>query len=735
MQLTEEQMTVVTHPLQHHAKVLAVAGAGKTSTLAYRVQYLVQVEGVNPKQILVLMFNRLAREQFETKLEEIGLASSGVTVSTFHSFGYRMMTPEVDWTNWFGEYQELAQINLLKARNAACHLLGVPKEEIDIDMAATAIGMWKCNLTPPHEAGFTGNHGNVYCQIYEIFEKARNQANALTYDDFIPMAIDTLTYDPERRPTLQALIVDEYQDVNYGQQRMLQLLAGDHTDVMVVGDDDQTIYEWRGARSDYILGKFDEMFDTKPCITYRMTHSFRFGYTIAQSSFNTIRHNDKRLEKEVISHSPTLSDDITLITDKEEQGGSANDQIAREIITMVMERGIEPANIRVLGRSYSQLNGLQTSFLLKRIPFKVLGRDPYLLTGECKVLLNYLHCAKHLHKPLNNVMIKNFLHIANKPSRFLSRSQLDKKLKQHKTKKNDLPTALTDMAKGYRGTTRDEVDILKLILNELQAQIENDEEIGALLTWLEDNINLEGHYKDYYGEGENSSLRTESIKSFLKYANETKMTFDQFQHHIENLDSTQGRPESSWIKMQTVHTSKGLEFDYVIIPDCIEGFLPIKGNNQEPTYNKEGDEGPPEPSAWIENERRLFYVAVTRGRKEVMIGAPDLLFKKSKDQEADTPSRFLEEMQLYPVRQIAHALQEDNAEELVRSCNELKDQHHIVGVLQQQYSQILPVDLIANLTALELIQPAAIFKYKGTYKEPEKSKPQGAANPWTWIKN
>ena len=734
MQLTREQEMVVEHPLKHHAKVLAVAGAGKTSTLAYRVQHLITHEHIDPKHILILMFNRLAREQFETKLKEIGLDNEGIPVSTLHSFAYRLLPNDIDWSNWFGENQELAQINILKARNEACHMLGVAKEEIDLDMAATAISMWKCNLTLPQHAGFSGINSNVYCQIYNLFEKNRNQSNALTYDDFIPMAIDTLIYESEKGPTLQALIVDEYQDVNYGQQRLLQLLAGHHADVMVVGDDDQTIYEWRGARSDYILGKFNDMFQAKPCITYRMTRSFRFGYTIAQGSFNTIRHNQKRLDKEVISHSPVLKDDITLITDKSEEGGSANDQIAREIITMVTQDGVAPRDIRVLGRSYGQLNGLQTIFLLKRIPFKVLGRSPYLLTGECKVLMNYLRAAETLKLPITNATVPTLLHIANKPARYLSRSRLDKLLKTHKVKKHNLFEALTDMAKQYRGEIRDNIDTLKMVLSDLAIRIKQDEDIGTLLNFLEDNINLKGHYKDYYGEGENSSMRTESIKAFIKYANDSKMSFSQFQHHLDNLDSTQGKPESSWIKMQTVHTSKGLEFDHVIIPDCIEGFLPIKGNNQEPTYNKEGDEGPPEPSEWIENERRLFYVAVTRGRKQVIIGAPAMHFKKSTDSEAETPSRFLEEMELYPVRQIAHALQEGNTESLVEACTDLKDQHHILGLLQGQYTNILPANVVENLAQLKLIEPAAVFKYKGSYKIDEPTQGSTNTQQWPWIK-
>ena len=141
--------------------------------------------------------------------------------------------------------------------------------------------------------------------VYALFEEKRRQAKALTFDDFVPVAVRLLEHSDTIAATwcnrYEHLIVDEYQDVNYGQQRLIEVLAGDKAELMVVGDDDQTIYEWRGARSTYIIRDFQSQFANKPHSTYRLSHTFRFGPLAAQVAQNCISHNSNRVEKEVVS--------------------------------------------------------------------------------------------------------------------------------------------------------------------------------------------------------------------------------------------------------------------------------------------------------------------------------------------------------------------------------------------------------------------------------------------------
>ena len=197
---------------------------------------------------------------------------------------------------------------------------------------------------------------------------------------------------------------------------------------MVVGDDDQTIYEWRGARSDYILGKYENTFTNKPHVTYKLARSFRFGYLIAQTNCNVIQHNAHRLEKHVISSKPAVRSEVNVITDSEEQGGYANRRLVEEIVALVHDKKALPSDIRVLARTYAQLNALQTELLLQRIPFKVIGNAPMFEAGECQSLLNYVRVAESMDSKLTKDLRARFQNISNKPSRFLARFSINSML-------------------------------------------------------------------------------------------------------------------------------------------------------------------------------------------------------------------------------------------------------------------------------------------------------------------
>ncbi|NLH09682.1 MAG: ATP-dependent helicase [Chloroflexi bacterium] len=159
------------------------------------------------------------------------------------------------------------------------------------------------------------------------------------------------------------IIVDEYQDVNLGQQKLIELLAGQRADVMVVGDDDQTIYEWRGAQPSYILREFRSVFSNKPHADYRLSHSFRFGPVIAQCAHNVITFNATRVEKLLIAHRVGQPAQIHIITADEKDAIDINKQLTREIATLVTKKGVKPESIAVLVRMYAQASGIQAEFL------------------------------------------------------------------------------------------------------------------------------------------------------------------------------------------------------------------------------------------------------------------------------------------------------------------------------------------------------------------------------------
>ncbi len=753
--LTDEQRQVIQHPDGHHGRVLSVAGSGKTTTMALRIEHLMKKRGVPRNQIHVLMFNHLARNQFTDKLVELGIRRNRQPhVDTFHSYAYRVANL-ASHKKWLGEYGELANLNLKRTISTVLKAHDLSEEEIDFEDAARAISLWKGALIPPDRAAYSGPNANVHVAIYQEFEERRSEENAVTFDDFIPLAVNLLESNAdtlsEFAGPLRYLIVDEYQDINLGQQRLLELLASRDADVMVVGDDDQTIYEWRGARSEYILREFMTTFNNKPHVTYRLSHSFRFGYSIAQTSYNVITHNTNRNEKSLLAHDPTLDSQITVMG---KLPGSTNRHLAEEIIALVKKNGVKPADIRVLGRTFAQLNSLSTEFLMLRIPFKVIGGGSFFLeANECQALLDYIRVADSLDLIPTEAVEKRFLNIANKPSRYLARRELSRMLQagraNGKSLRDLLAEVLRDSTKFARGEQKQNLEDLTSVLEEISQKIRTALQVPAqrLLEWIDGEIKLQQHYESYYGQGEPSLARTQNITALKRYARHANRGWKDFIAHVDNIDTTQGRPEEFWIKMTTIHRTKGLEFDYVFIPDCREGFMPVFAESDDPTYDKKQPQREPKAAEWIENERRLFYVGITRARKGVYIGAPEVeSAKKSPDKNSApsgetgaTSSRFLEEMELHQTEKIANellpAVRHEEGHRLAHVCRHLAAYHQIVGTVKARYSDFLTDNVRKELAKVQLTAAERPFTYRQSYADcaPEKRAKQKAPEMWDWI--
>ena len=741
-QLTHEQRQIIRHPNGHHARVLSVAGSGKTSTMAYRIKYLMKECGVSRRKIQVLMFNRDAKIQFKEKLEEVGISrEQQPNVDTFHSYAYRVINA-AEQVAWFGDHAELAILELRRAISTVAKKQEIDEDDLDLEDANRAISLWKGSLTPPDRAGYSGPKPQAYISIYQDFEQRRLAQNAITFDDFVPRTVTLLERDQrallDRAGPLRYIIVDEYQDINLGQERLIELLASRGADVMVVGDDDQTIYEWRGARSEYILREFMTTFANKPHCTYHLTRSFRFGYSIAQASYNAIIHNTNRNEKLLLAHDPAEDSQITVVT---EPDGNVNRHLTEEILTLVKKENVAPADIRVLGRTYAQLNSLSTEFLLQHIPFKVLGRAPFIQADECQALLNYIRVAASLDEVPNDTISRRFLNIANKPSRFLARRDLSRMLENGRSDRRSLGKLLHETTQDpthFKNVHQQEnLEDLTSVLEEIGRKISTDPEFpaGTLLDCIDQEIGLQTHYKSYYGDGEGSLVHTQNISTFKHYAHETGLNWKAFITHVDNADTTRKRPEHEWIKMTTIHSAKRLEFDYVFIPDCQEGFMPVFAESDDPSYDTKQPKREPKAAEWIENERRLFYVGITRSRKGLYIGAPAI---QSTAQERQS-SRFIEELELYQTQEIANELiraaRHEEGHQLAHKCRRLAAFHTIVRPVKEHYSRYFTEDVRKELSTVLLSEAERPFRYVQKYdnKSSTEKLQQKDEEMWKWI--
>ncbi len=645
--LTEEQLCVIHHPIGKHARVLAVAGSGKSLTMAYRIQHLVKDCHIQPHSIRVLMFNRLARQQFQHHLDRIRLRDVlQPEVHTFHSFSFKVINTMIRigvlpglTQFWSGEKEEVIWLTAKRAINNLERKTIIPEDTVETEDALNAISLWKGALLPPERAG---SHSSPYLPlVFAEFERMRLERCALTFDDFVPLAIDYLeTNDSARHQwcgPVDHLIIDEYQDVNHGQQRLLELLSGGEADVMAVGDDDQTIYEWRGARPNYIVRDFEKVFNHKPHAMYRLSHSFRFGPTIADSACRLIRQNTMRVKKDVIASQGTKPGFIQVY----DGGYAANKTLMEQVEALVKADGVLPQEIAVLSRLYAQMDLLETEFLNRHIPYRVEGQEPFFRRSEIKALLDYIRLGKDLHEAMDEKKASLFLSLANKPNRMLSRAMLERLMAEtrntHLSLYQALNIAINTSTFGLTHWQSRHLEDLLHLLNRIDIGIAAGESAADMLSALVEETGYLEAFKNYYGDGEHADGKIMAVENFLEYVRHTQLKPISLLELIARLETTQGAPPEEQVVFTTIFRSKGLEFDYVVLPECNENAIPYLKGERVDIYDKQGHFMEDPLSNKLESERRLFYIAITRARKGVFIGA------------GDHPSRFSSEIQLKEV--------------------------------------------------------------------------------------
>ena len=730
-QLTKQQRDVVYHPIGSHARVLAVAGAGKTTTMVKRVSYLINERQVSPGDIRILMFNRRARIQFQEKLlDELQDKSLCPDVHTFHSFAYQLISQASDRQLmpqlsdvWIGDREEKSRFAIHRAIQ---HLERTEAISVGIEAedALEAIGLWKHYLIPPERAGHRTNPDIE--SVYKEFERIRLSEGAITFDDFIPIAVGLLQSEPTISEQVikrtKFVIVDEYQDVNYGQQRLIELIAGDHADVMVVGDDDQTIYEWRGARPDFILSEFVHRFPNKRTIDYQLATTFRLAPLIAQCAQNTIEFNITRNSKPLIAHDVSRRSDIHIIVDSAEQKTDTTKELADQVLALVRETG-RPDEVIVLCRLFSQLIPLEVEFVNKGIPYRVLGKAPFFERREIAVLLDYLRFAMRLDEICTQEMIDLLLSIANVPNRQLSRDMLKRSaysfIQDGLSVREWLDFLLDPIRSPAHKLARNNLQDLCNAIYRIQELSQADSlNAGRILSSLVTWIQYDHHFDDYYGEGESSEDRKRSVGTFIEYANTTNMNIITFLQYVEGLDTTRGVPPDKQIVMTTVFRVKGEEFDYVVLPNCEEGNMPCLIADENPIFDKEHIVSVKSPSSLIDSERRLFYVALTRAREAVYISTsvtPRL--GQQANSAVPLPSRFIDELQLSETRQVIdtfHSLKQGDQSTLTQLANIIREKAGLKGIVRNMIDEYLPKQ---NVTISEkarqriLDAPAAEFEY------------------------
>ena len=641
--LNPEQQRAVFHnrgPLL----ILAGAGSGKTRVLTHRIAYLIEECDVNPYHILAITFtNKAAKEMRERVDHLIGFGSEDVLVSTFHSMCVRFLRRDIEALGYdrsFTIYDTDDQKTLMRE---VCKYLDIDTKQTKERTFINAISTAKNELISPEEydARALGDYNRQkISRVYTEYQKRLKQNNALDFDDLIMQTVELFRNYPEilrkYQNRFRYIMVDEYQDTNHAQFELIRLMAStvnedgqvEHN-LCVVGDDDQSIYKFRGADIRNILD-FEYFFPNTKVI--RLEQNYRSTKTILEAANQVIRHNDERKEKTLW----TDNDDGAPITynhyetDLEEAHSTAKD------ILELSAAATRYSDIAILYRTNAQSRVLEEQMILSGIPYKLVGGINFYERREIKDILAYL---KTIDNGADGIALKR---IINVPKRSIGLATLDKVqayadehsynfyealLHTESIVSLNKKTATTllgfiEMLEGLRQhaalpeySVKDIIDELLEVTGYreyLQTVAETDEEYRERIANIDELINKAVLFDE-------TSLEPPTLSSFLE---EVALVAD-----IDNLDR-----EKDAVTLMTLHSAKGLEFPCVFICGMEDGVFPssiaINSDN---------------PKAEIEEERRLCYVGITRAMKQLTLSSAGKRMVRG-EMQYSKESRFISEI-------------------------------------------------------------------------------------------
>lgn len=593
--------------------ILAGAGSGKTKTITSRLAYLLS-QGIPASSILTLTFtNKAASEMRDRALSLIDDKSYPPLLCTFHKFGLLFLKfnmEKLGRKNSFVVIDNDDKKRIIKS-------FGI---DIPVGLVANEISRYKNSLMSPADAWSKAEQPNYkkIANLYERYEKYIADNNLVDFDDLLVLPYKILDENEElckeTSQRYQYIMVDEYQDTNDLQYRLIRKLCSTHSNICVVGDDDQSIYGWRGANIKNILDFKDDFDNTK---IIKLENNYRSTTNILKAANELIEHNRSRLGK-ILRSTKGEGEAISIIESHDEKNESA---IIAKRIRVLINKGVSPRSIAVLYRINALSRSLEEGLNREGIPYSMVGGVKFYERAEIKDLISYLRIIAN---PNDDFSIKR---IINRPKRGLGKVTIDKILKG--AYENHLSIY------GYITTKQDELKSLvsKKCFNALGKFIEILQRLIEVSHEATYNVidELESLYgvKKHYEQLPDSLDRVSNIDEFYGLFRDLikqnpQMSIDEFLNDLA-LQSDQDSIDSESISIMSIHASKGLEFSHLFVIGMEEGFLPLVGDGSD-----------------IEEERRLGYVAFTRAKEELTLGYSHSRFYKGRRTEL-SKSRFLTE--------------------------------------------------------------------------------------------
>ncbi len=661
-ELNPEQLRAVT-TVDGALLIIAGAGSGKTRVITYRIANMLNV-GIPQSQILALTFtNKAAKEMEERIKDQTQKKLTHLTVSTFHAFGVRILKADITHLGWrenFSIYDETDKSQLIKE---AGRELGFTQDALDVYKIGSLFsniksGRWSWE----GENGIPRVHSvnDIYRPLFKSYQEGLKLYNAVDFDDLIALPIRLFKEHPEvlekYRDRFKYIMVDEFQDTSLQQYEFMHLLA--HENVAVVGDDDQSIYSWRGANYENIL-MFERDFPHVQEI--RLEQNYRSTETILAAANGVISHNSNRKDKALWSGNGS-GKPIELFFP--ENDAAEADFIAEKILSIKIEENLKFGDFGVLVRANTLTQALEESFLDSNIPYTVSGGTSFYQRKEIKDIVSYLRLCSNLNDDIN------LLRIINTPRRGIGRKTIEQlnSIAKEKTcslwlaiehhidneleKRNKTNAAQEMFSQEEMGTIEDHPSNLSQsvrALQEFQELIKNQRTNllsspkGALakrVKELVDEIDYWSYLVSEHQKNEKAAhFKYVNIEYLINSITQWENNPDTFESGLFpwlnritllSRDDQEDDSLSGKVNLMTIHASKGLEFPVVFIVACETGIIPHARSVEESEGN-------------IKEERRLFYVAITRAQNKLFITSCRKRRRNKEIMETE-PSPFIDEI-------------------------------------------------------------------------------------------
>ena len=584
--------------------VLAGAGSGKTRVITYRIAYLIGEEKVAPHQILALTFTNKAANEMRQRVDELlyGGSSRGLWIGTFHSIFARLLRNYIHLIGYDGNFSIYDSDDSKSLIRQIMKELNIPVDSVPVNTVQGIISRAKNSFILPDQfhAEVSDYNARKAAQIYEMYARRLRENNALDFDDLLIKPLELFQAQPAVLEQLQNyfryILIDEYQDTNKAQYLVAKSLAAVHRNIFVVGDDAQSIYSWRGADITNILNFQDDYPETS---VFKLVENYRSTQKILQAANGVIKRNRKQIEKELVSRQ-SVGEPLTLLESFNEKREA--EKVGEYIRTWKLTKDFDYRDFAVFYRTNAQSRVLEDIFRMDRIPYRIFGSVSFYKRKEIKDAVAYLRFIR------NDQDTESLLRIINFPPRKIGEVSIGK-LRDYaimnnvslyeailKAENEDFPARLCNALQGFIAVVEQLKDSAKegSVYDVLSAlyestgitsllQAENTPESMARYENLQELLSMARDFSDH-------NQGTNGLNDFL---NGISLASDY--EEVQESDN--------YVSLMTVHAAKGLEFPVVFITGLEERLFPLN--------YYESDE--------LEEERRLFYVAVTRAQQKVFL--------------------------------------------------------------------------------------------------------------------